>query len=40
MTGNSSASSALAVFLWVVVLLGLTYGVIATLTKAAALFGG
>lgn len=33
------AAVPLAIFLWVVVLLGLAYGVTQTLTKAVALFG-
>lgn len=39
-TGNTPTATAPAIFLWVVVVCGLLYGVIETATKVPALFGG
>jgi hypothetical protein len=39
-SGTASASPVPAIILWVVVVAGLLYGVIETLTKVPALFGG
>jgi hypothetical protein len=40
MSDKRPASVALALFLWVVVLAGLAFGVVSTLTQVAALVGG
>ncbi len=39
-TGHDATATAPAIFLWVVVVCGLLYGVIETATKVPALFGG